>query len=101
MLKEFIESEIHSVVSDFFAIHGLVHGILQARILEWVIFLFSRGSSQLRDQIQVSHTAGGFFTSWVTGKPKNTGVGSLPLLQGIFPTKELNRGLLSSYCIVL
>ena len=28
------------------------------------------------------------------GKPKNTGVGSLSLLQGIFPTQELNRGLL-------
>ena len=43
-----------------------VHGILQARILEWVDFPFSRGSSQPRDQTQVSHTAGGFFTSWAT-----------------------------------
>ena len=41
-----------------------VHGILQARLLEWVAFPFSRGSSQPRDQTQVSHTAGGFFTSW-------------------------------------
>ena len=40
-----------------------VHGILQARILEWVAFPFSRGSSQLRDRIQVSHIAGRFFTS--------------------------------------
>ena len=40
-----------------------VHGILQARILGWVAFPFSRGSSQPRDQTQVSHTAGGFFTS--------------------------------------
>ena len=40
-----------------------VHGILQARILEWVAFPFSRGSSQPRDQIQVSHITGGFFTS--------------------------------------
>ena len=40
-----------------------VHGILQARILEWVAFPFSRGSSQTRDQTQVSHIAGGFFTS--------------------------------------
>ena len=39
------------------------HGILQARILEWVAFLFSRGSSQPRDRTQVSCTAGGFFTS--------------------------------------
>ena len=40
-----------------------VHGILQARILEWVAFPFSRGSSQPRDQSEVSHIAGGFFTS--------------------------------------
>ena len=43
-----------------------VHGILQARILEWVAFPFSRGSSQPRDRTQVSHIAGGFFTSWAT-----------------------------------
>ena len=40
-----------------------VHGILQARILEWGGVPFSRGSSQIRDQTQVSCTAGGFFTS--------------------------------------
>ena len=39
-----------------------VHGILQSRILEWVAFPFSWGSSQ-RDQTQVSHIADGFFTS--------------------------------------
>ena len=39
------------------------HGILQARILEWVAFPFSRGSSQPRDRTQVSRIAGGFFTS--------------------------------------
>ena len=43
-----------------------VHGILQARILEWVAFPFFRGSSQPRDQTQVSCIAGGFFTSWAT-----------------------------------
>ena len=43
-----------------------VKGILQAQILEWVAFPFSRGSSQLRDWTQVSHIAGGFFTSWAT-----------------------------------
>ena len=37
-----------------------VHGILQARILEWVAFPFSRESSQTRDQTQVSCIAGGF-----------------------------------------
>ena len=40
-----------------------VHGILQARILEWVAFPFSRGSSQPRDRIQASRIAGGCFTS--------------------------------------
>ena len=40
-----------------------VHGILQARILECVAIPFSRGSSQPRDQTQVSHTVGGFFIS--------------------------------------
>ena len=43
-----------------------VHGILQARIPEWAVFLFSRGSSQSRDWTQVSCIAGGFFTSWAT-----------------------------------
>ena len=40
-----------------------VHGILQARILEWVAIPFSRGSSQPRNQTQVSRIAGRFFTS--------------------------------------
>ena len=42
-----------------------VHGILQARTLEWVAFPFSRGSSQPRDQIQVSRIVDRFFTSWI------------------------------------
>ena len=41
----------------------IVHGILQARILEWVAFPFSRGSSQPRYRTQVSRIVGGFFTS--------------------------------------
>ena len=71
-----------------------VYGILQARILEWVAFPFSRGSSQLRYRTQVSHIAGRLFTSWATGKPKNNGVGSLSPLQRIFLNQELDRGLL-------
>ena len=39
-----------------------VHGILQARILEWVVIPFSRGSSQPRDGTWVSYTVGRFFT---------------------------------------
>ena len=42
----------------------IVHGILQARILEWVLFPFSRGSSEPRDWAQVSRVAGRFFTNW-------------------------------------
>ena len=45
-----------------------VHGVLQARILEWVDFPFSRKSSQPRDQTWVSRVAGGFFTVWDTGE---------------------------------
>ena len=115
--------------------HGYtVHGILQARILEGVAFHLSRGSSQPRDQTQIFHIAGRFFTSWATrkaheywsglaipstadlldpgfepgspdlqvdsllsdlpGKPKNSAVGSLTLLQQIFPTQESNQGFL-------
>ena len=40
-----------------------IHGILQARVLEWGAMSFSRGSSQPRDQTQVSHIAGRFFTT--------------------------------------
>ena len=43
--------------------HATVQGIVQARILEWVAFPFSRASSQPRDQTQVSFLAGVFFTS--------------------------------------
>ena len=51
---------------QIFATTWNIHRILQARILEWVAVPFSRGSSQPRDWTQVSHIAGGFFTSWAT-----------------------------------
>ena len=57
-----------SVVSDSLRPHGLglprplCHGILQARILEWVAMPFSKRSSQPSDQTQVSCIAGRFFT---------------------------------------
>ena len=60
----------HSVVSDPLQLHELssssVHGISQARILEWVAICFSRGSSQPRDWTWVFCAAGRFFTSWAT-----------------------------------
>ena len=46
-----------------------VHGISQARILEWVVMSFSRGSSQPRDQIGISCIVGRFFTTEPPGKP--------------------------------
>ena len=46
-----------------------VHGILQARILEWVAISFSRGSSWPRDRTCIPYTAGGFFTTEPPRKP--------------------------------
>ena len=69
----------------------LVHGILQARILEWVAFSFSRESFQPRDSTQVSHFADGFFTSWATRQVQEYWRGSLSLLQWIFQTQESNQ----------
>ena len=55
-----------SHVRSLWLMDYIVRGILQARILEWVAFPFSRGSSQPRDWTQVSCIAGRFFTSWST-----------------------------------
>ena len=74
-----------------------VPGILQARILERVAFPFSRGSSQLPNpgikpgspSLQADS-----LPAEPPEKPKNTGVGSLSLLQWIFQTQESNQGLL-------
>jgi len=52
-----------------------VHGIFQARVLEWIAISFSRGSSRPRDWTRISCTVGTFFTDWVTRKPS---VGLLP-----------------------
>ena len=48
-----------------------VHGVFQARILEWVAIPFSRGSSWPRDQTQVSCTAGRLFTDWATREARS------------------------------
>ena len=128
---------------------GSIHGIFQARILEWVAIPFSRGSSRPRDRTQVSRIAArrftvcatreasthsvsalsltlwfpllirsfvqpsrdpkreseicsvvsdslqphGLYSPWIS-QGQNTGVGSLSLLQGIFPTQGPNPGLL-------
>ena len=51
-----------------------IHGIFQARILEWVAISFSRGSSQPRDQTQVSHIVGRRFTVWATREVRVEGM---------------------------
>ena len=81
-----------------YIVHGMdytVHGILQARLLEWVGFPFSRGI--FPTQVLNSESP----TLWADslpaesqGKPKDTRVGSLTLLQRIFLTQESNWGLL-------
>ena len=50
-----------------------VHGILQARILEWVAISCSRGSSWPRNQTWVSCIAGRLFTSWAMREAQNFG----------------------------
>ena len=73
----------------------VVHGILQARILQWVAFppslgdLPNPGIEPRSPALQVDS-----LPAELTGKPKNTGVGSPVLLQGIFLIQELNQGLL-------
>ena len=68
-----------------------VHGIVQARIMEWVAFPFSRGSWIKPRSPTVRMDS---LPAEPQGKPKNTGVGGLSLFQRIFLTEELNRGLL-------
>ena len=81
-------SESRSVVSDSLGAHELICGILQARILEWIAFPFSTGSSQPRDGTQVSQLQMDSLSAEPQGKLKNTGVGSLSLLQQIFQKKK-------------
>ena len=71
-----------------------IHGILQARILEWVTFpspgdLPKPGIKPRSHALQADSSP-----AEPHGKPKDTGVGGLSLLQQIFPTQELNQDLL-------
>ena len=65
-----------------------VHGILQARILEWVAYSFSRGSSRPTNQTGVSCIAGGFLTSWATRE-------ALICKMGIINRMQLRGGIVS------
>ena len=78
-----------------------VHGILQARILEWVAISFSGGSSPPRNRTWgLWHCEKwkwkSFSHVWLFATPWTIGVGNLSLLQGIFPTQGSNPGL--PYC---
>ena len=84
---------VQSCLTLFDPMDYTVPGIFQARILEWVPFPFSRGSSQPRDRTQVSGIVGRFFTTEPQGSPRILEwVASL--CQRIFPTQETSRGLL-------
>ena len=76
------ESESHSVISDSLQPHGLVHGILQARILEWVAFLFSRGLPNPGIKPRSPTLQADSLPAEPQGKPKNTGMGSYPFSRG-------------------
>ena len=67
------------------------HGIFQARVLEWGATAFSESHSVVSNSLWPP----GLYSPW-NSPGQNTGVGSLSLLQGIFPTQGLNPGL--PYC---
>ena len=71
-----------------------VHGILQARIQDWVVISFPEDLPNPGIKPRSSAWQVDSLSSEPPGKPKNTEVGSLSLLQGIFPTQGSNPGLL-------
>ena len=83
------KSEIRSVVSDSLWSRVRVytdHWILQARILQWVAYPFSRGSSRPRNRTRVSCFAGGFFTNWAIR-------GAVTFTEGVTKAKSSLRKL--------
>ena len=86
----------HSLMSNTLQLHQapLFIGILQARIMEWVAMPSSRGSSQPVIKPRAPSLEVDSLPSEPPGKPRNTGAGSLSLLQKIFLTQESNWGLL-------
>ena len=77
-----------------------VHGIIQARILEWVAFPFSRDLPNPWIEPRSPALQADYLPAEPQGKPKNTRVGSLSLLPWIFPTQESNQGLLHCWWIL-
>ena len=86
------ESETQSCPALYDPMNYTVHGILQARILESVTFPFSGGSSQPRDQSQVSCIASRFFTSWTIREAQGYWSGQ-PILSPVdFPDPGIKSG---------
>ena len=77
-----------------------VHGMLQVRILEWVAFPFSRDLPNPGIESRSPALQADSLPAEPQGKPMNTGVGSLSLLQWIFLTQDLNQGPLHCRCIL-
>ena len=86
-----------------------VHRIFQARVLEWVVLSFSRGSSQPRDQTWVPHIAGRRFTIWATREAKSdwivvcnftlyVGISWMSQLHLVFETMNFKYQLCKTNC---
>ena len=71
-----------------------VRGALQARILEWVTFPFSEDLPNPGIEPRSPALRVDSLPAEPQGKPKNTGMSTLSLLQRIFPTQEFNQGFL-------
>ena len=80
-------------MSDSLRPHGLYgHGILQARILEWVAFPFSRESSQPKDRTQVSRIEGRLITSWATREAHIDQEATVRIGHGTMDWFEIGKG---------
>ena len=96
----------HSLLQGIFPTQGSNSGLLHyrqilyqlshkgsPRVLEWVAYPFSRGSSRPRNRTRSPALRADSLPTEPPGKPKNTGMGSLSLLQEIFLTQECNQDL--------
>ena len=95
VLQGGVKTESGSVVSESLWPHELyVHGILQARILDWSLSLLQGIFPTQGSNPGLPHCRRILYHLSYKAKPNNTGVGSLFLLQQIFPIQELNLDLL-------
>ena len=106
-IEKWSESVSYSVMSSFWdpmncsPPGSIVHGILQARILEWVAIPFSRGSSQPKDWTQVLCIAGGFLTIWATRDILGSSKGVKSLVEQYHYSKKLDDYIMTSKSLTL